>query len=331
MRLLYQRIGTGTHRMGRGWAACCVCLMVVCLGFNTGVAAEGEPAKNGGGTWYYLAAVNYSLGMHQFTQNDDWVDSQRQTIEEDILLQGEDYESTNYQPNIGNKLLQSYYLEFEAMWGLNLGVLSDQLKEVKGIRIAAGAQLHPGFKLVQQNSGTLIYTDHATTAETYQEITYEGEIEVTERMMMMVPQIALMYFHENGVDGGGKAVPFVGALLGFPLVSVERKTTLDTNTSSVGDRSYKAEATIQESKFNAFSYRYGLLGGFQIQVHQEHHFNLRVSVVQQRTPIELQRRGHFNESINGAAYSLRVEKERRSVLYNFSGLSVSLGYTMRLK
>ncbi len=287
------------------------------------------------------SGLSFRAGYHFYPLSREWTGSLENAINNDLYFKSDpSYHSENSAPSYGRKDRSVPFLTVEYQMTLN-GARLPFLKNVESVRNLQSLKAGIGLTFYPINGmnetiyqGPIIYHNPNALAPRPNILNYQGEISVRENLFVFFPSFTLYYVHEKSIGSlwGIRLLPYGGLENGLVVINGKRKITMSTDPLYVpaSGETYQISASIQESFFNALSYRGGLHLGGLIPVDGRNHIDIRLSFIYQNTPLTMTRSGAWSETINGSSYSRRVYSEKSKTSYSQTGYQFTIGYTVGL-
>lgn len=287
-------------------------------------------------------------GYHFFSSSDSWAESWGRTLEEDLFFRNENFSPDNnkvyYSENVNTDVAGVRGLsviELEYSFGLIINRFPfldppDASRGIRGFRVGVSLGYYPlSSGETDFYHGPIVYHNSKAVSPEPENLSYNGSITLKQDLFIIAATASLSYWFENVLAplAGVGIVPFFGVEFGAAAISGMRKTMLRSENLFVETtgETRSIEADIHEGFFNGFSPRAGVFGGCRFSFGMLHAIDVRVGYIYQETTLTMTRTGTWSETINGAAYSRRVDDGSRSVVYSQTGLMITIGYSLRLK
>jgi hypothetical protein len=279
----------------------------------------------------YSGELTVSVGYHLFPDSSSWLEGEQYTLERDLFFRDEtEYSSGNVDSAGKSRRTGMPMLTLEYRAGV-------EISGFRGIRFGASASYY-GFTSAETPfySGLIKYNNPTAMAPDPAVLDYQGSIDFKETFLIIAPAAGISYWYEQGFAPKmlfEKIIPYAGIDAGFTIVTGERTIRMSSDPLYVAanDTTYQVDASIQEKFFNDMGLRLVFSLGGQFRLSGPHSIDLRAGYILQETSVDMDRRGTWTESIDGAPYSRRVTDEKRNSNYVQNGLYFSIGYTVGIQ
>jgi hypothetical protein len=286
----------------------------------------------------YRSDLSVRAGYHFFNQSSSWLKGKEDIINKELFFREEsDYRSDNVNTALKDHRTGMTMISIEWIAGIKPDRLPfcggiESFRGFRGFRAGFGFSIYAFTSMDEEiYSGPVTYVNNMSEEGEPAELGYTGSISFSEKIFSYIPGFSLSYFHEEGISGINELIPYGGIELSVNFLNGERKLNFETDTLYLADGSeHDVEARIQESFYNALSFRAGLNLGVQYNFSGPHSLDLRCGWIYNETSVSLSRTGAWTESINGASYSRRVSETGKPRVYSQTGFFISLGYSVGL-
>jgi len=281
----------------------------------------------------YLSELSIRGGYNFFSESSSWIKGREDILNNELFFRDENYKSNNVDTNLSSIGMGSPIIRIEYNMGIALDKISifknvKALKGFRGFRTGFAMSYFPfSSKKESLYEGDLLYQGSNPADD---QLYTNSKITLEETMLLVGTSLNLYYYHEKGLSNH-RFIPYAGIELGTTILNGKRKIILESDEITVNGKDYKIDAAIQESFFNQFTPKYGLVLGTQVMVSGVHYLDFRVGYIYQNSSVSVDRSGAWNQSVDGVSTSRRVDTASKEMNFSKQGVYITIGYTVGLQ